>query len=75
MRVQRVLAPASEGHEGQLKADPRGSMHPALVANLANLYQMTAPNAGAGSSKPTLERLGVATAGDDFDHGVLNLGS
>ena len=59
--------------EAQLRADPRKSMHPALVANLANLYQMTA-HGGAGSTRPTLERLVMATAPDDFDHTVLTLG-
>ena len=66
------------GALGRLRAEPRSSMHPALVANLANLYQMTSsPNTSVGpgaSSKPTLERLVMATAPDDFDLGVLNLG-
>ena len=54
--------------EAQLKANPHGSMHPTLVANLANLYQMT------GGPKSTLERLVMATAPDDFDPSVLHMG-
>ena len=62
--------------ESQLKADPKGSMHPTLVANLANLYQMTSPGAAQNfrDAKPTLEKIVQATAADDFDASVLNLG-
>ena len=59
-------------------ASPRRRLA-ALVANLANLYQMTSPSSGGlggsgASSKPTLERLVMATAPDDFDTTVLHLG-
>ena len=68
------LAAAVTTLESQMRAAPKASMQPALVANLANLYQMIAPGAGGASSKPTLERLVMATADDDFDASVLNLG-
>ena len=68
------LADAVKTLEHSLRADPASSLqHPVLVANLANLYQMTSPP-GGGSQKPTLERLVAATAPDDFDFGVLTLG-
>ena len=56
-----------------------GQMHPdtlSIVANLANLYQMTSPGAAQNfrDAKPTLEKIVQATAADDFDASVLNLG-
>ena len=59
--------------EKQLKRDPQTSMHPVLVSNLANLYQMISSPGGV-SNKHALERLVHAVASDDFDTSVLSLG-
>ena len=59
--------------EGALHTDPHASMHPALIANLVNLYQMTC-NGPSTSAKSTLERLVASTADQDFDMSLLNLG-
>ena len=64
----KQLEQAVTSLEEQLRAQPQASMHPTVVANLANLYQMT-PSASGG--KATLERLVTATAPDDFDMSVL----
>ena len=42
-----------------------------VVANLANLYQMSE---GGTAAKATLERLVLACAKDDFDSSCLQLG-